>query len=376
MEYRRGPDMGGGIGGLLHTLRDGVAKYNLGNGRGDIVAQSDHLGVLTWTASYEAFGKREEETGSNNDRQRANSKEEDPTGLLWEHFRYRDLETGVWLSRDPAGFVDGPNLYAYVRQNPWTFFDPLGLQTSERKAQMEKAKAGLSIIPAPLRLAAAKKRADLEIKQKMDSGGVKGVRSWIVKEANFTARLPLKMLDNYLGTDGKQDPKVTLSQRDVYEAGVSLRLDRSPEFLADLKRNTGAEKKTWKGSWDILAGADTSGTLGTFTAKVNAEITSQMVNGKPAWIATGTFSVQDTYDFNVNDAEAARAINDFVAGVDKGPYEGRSQMGQLKTLTMSRVPGKPFDVTSDPVKFRQTSLEKTAEIETTAGKYQSENEYK
>ena len=39
----------------------------------------------------------------------------------------RDLETGVFLSRDPAGFVDGPNLYAYVKQNPWTSFDPLGL---------------------------------------------------------------------------------------------------------------------------------------------------------------------------------------------------------------------------------------------------------
>jgi hypothetical protein len=23
--------------------------------------------------------------------------------------------------------VDGPNLYTYVRQNPWTFFDPKGL---------------------------------------------------------------------------------------------------------------------------------------------------------------------------------------------------------------------------------------------------------
>jgi RHS repeat-associated protein len=128
VEYRRGPDMGGGIGGLLHSLRDGVPKYNLGNGRGDVVAQSDATGALTWTASYEAFGTRPVETGNNADRQRANTKEEDPTGLLWEHFRYRDLETGVWLSRDPAGFVDGPNLYAYVRQNPWTAFDPLGLK--------------------------------------------------------------------------------------------------------------------------------------------------------------------------------------------------------------------------------------------------------
>ena len=54
-------------------------------------------------------------------------KEEDPSGLLNEGFRYRDLETGAFITRDPMGFVDGPNLYAYVRQNPWTSFDPEGL---------------------------------------------------------------------------------------------------------------------------------------------------------------------------------------------------------------------------------------------------------
>ena len=51
--------------------------------------------------------------------------------LLWpmDHLlAYRDLETGTFLTRDPAGMVDGPNLYAYVRQNPWTKFDPEGLQ--------------------------------------------------------------------------------------------------------------------------------------------------------------------------------------------------------------------------------------------------------
>ncbi|RBP35123.1 RHS repeat-associated protein [Roseimicrobium gellanilyticum] len=127
VEYQRGPDMGGGVGGLLYSLRSGTAKFNLSNGRGDVVAQSDATGDLTWTASYEAYGKRPVETGSNADRQRANTKEEDPTGLLNEGFRYRDLETDVWLSKDPAGFVDGPNLYAYVKQNPWSKFDPLGL---------------------------------------------------------------------------------------------------------------------------------------------------------------------------------------------------------------------------------------------------------
>ena len=134
VEYTRGPDMGGGVGGMLYSLRGGTAKYSLSNGRGDIVAQADQGASLTWTASYEAYGKRTKETGTNQDKQRANSKDEDPTGLLNEGFRYRDIETGVWLSRDPAGFVDGPNLYAYVRQNPWTKFDPLGLEEAGGEA--------------------------------------------------------------------------------------------------------------------------------------------------------------------------------------------------------------------------------------------------
>ena len=56
---------------------------------------------------------------------RANTKDEDPTGLLNEGLRYRDLATGVFISRDPAGFVDGPNVYTYVKQNRWSTFDAM-----------------------------------------------------------------------------------------------------------------------------------------------------------------------------------------------------------------------------------------------------------
>ena len=41
--------------------------------------------------------------------------------------RYRDLETGVFLTRDPIGYADGPNIYCYVSCNPITHFDALGL---------------------------------------------------------------------------------------------------------------------------------------------------------------------------------------------------------------------------------------------------------
>ena len=128
VEYQRGPDAGGGVGGLLYSIRGGVQSFDVSDGRGDVVGQTNAAGALTWTASYEAYGKRSEETGTNLDPQRGNSKDEDATGLLDEGFRYRDLETGVFISRDPAGFVDGPNVYAYVKENPWSSFDPEGLE--------------------------------------------------------------------------------------------------------------------------------------------------------------------------------------------------------------------------------------------------------
>jgi RHS repeat-associated protein len=119
-------------------------RFNRYNSRGDVVGQSDAAGVTTWAATYQADGRRTGEIGTNlnpkhatgrvrelgvnRDRHRANSKEEDPTGLLNEGFRNRDMETGTFISRDPLGHVDGPNVYCYVGQNPWTAFDPEGLE--------------------------------------------------------------------------------------------------------------------------------------------------------------------------------------------------------------------------------------------------------
>ena len=127
VQHVRGPDLGGGTKGLLYSLRNGLPRFNRYNGRGDVVAQSDIDGTTTWAASYQADGRRTAEAGTNVERHRACTKEEDSTGLLNEGFRYRDMETGTFISRDPLGLVDGPNVYCYVRQNPWTMWDPEGL---------------------------------------------------------------------------------------------------------------------------------------------------------------------------------------------------------------------------------------------------------
>lgn len=126
VEYIRGSDYGGGVGGILYTLRGGVPSYTHANRRGDVVAKTDSTGMLTFQNQYDAFGKQIATTGATLDRQKSNSKETDPTGLVDEGKRYRHGD--LFLTRDPAGFVDGPNEYCYVIQNPWTKFDPEGLQ--------------------------------------------------------------------------------------------------------------------------------------------------------------------------------------------------------------------------------------------------------
>jgi RHS repeat-associated protein len=138
VEYIRGSDWGGGVGGLLYSVRSGTPSFKHYNSRGDVISETNTAGAATWQGTYEAYGTRTQEIGTTEDRQKANTKEEDPTGLLNEGFRYRCLETGVFITRDPLGFVDGPNMYAYVVQNPWSQFDPEGLKTRKEREERKK----------------------------------------------------------------------------------------------------------------------------------------------------------------------------------------------------------------------------------------------
>jgi len=129
VEYVRGSDYGGGIGGILYTLRSGVPSIKHYNSRGDIVAATGSTGILTWQSQYEAFGEIIAETGSTADREKSNTKPRDVAGYVYEGQRIRDIETDRYLTRDPLGFADGVNVYIHVRQSPWTHWDAHGLKT-------------------------------------------------------------------------------------------------------------------------------------------------------------------------------------------------------------------------------------------------------
>jgi RHS repeat-associated protein len=60
------------------------------------------------------------------------SKRFDPeTGFVFFGRRYYSPRTGRFLTPDPIGFSDGPNLYAYVHNSPLVLIDPYGLTAFE-----------------------------------------------------------------------------------------------------------------------------------------------------------------------------------------------------------------------------------------------------
>jgi RHS repeat-associated protein len=59
-------------------------------------------------------------------------------GLVCFGQRYYDPEIGRWISPDPAGDIEGPNLYAFAQNNPMTYVDYFGL-ASELNENQSKA---------------------------------------------------------------------------------------------------------------------------------------------------------------------------------------------------------------------------------------------
>ncbi len=89
----------------------------------------DVVGEVVERYSYNAFGLRTVLQSSalvNNDFGFSGRRLDEETGLMYYRARYYSAEMGRFMSRDPLGYVDGLNMYAYVGNNPLNFVDPTG----------------------------------------------------------------------------------------------------------------------------------------------------------------------------------------------------------------------------------------------------------
>ncbi|MDZ4417294.1 toxin [Bacillus cereus] len=89
--------------------------------QGKIISKEEFYpygGTALWTARTEVE--------ANYKTVRYSGKERDATGLYYYGHRYYMPWAGRWLNPDPAGTVDGLNLYRMVRNNPVNLIDPDG----------------------------------------------------------------------------------------------------------------------------------------------------------------------------------------------------------------------------------------------------------
>ena len=135
-QYVHGSGLGGDVGSLLfsQTLidQDGTlsleTSYYLHNHRGDVVAVTNEAGTDVNTYRYSAFGEIiDQTTQRENDILFSSKKFDSSTDLSYFGARYYDASIGRFISRDPLGYIDGPNGYIYVNNNPINLIDPFGL---------------------------------------------------------------------------------------------------------------------------------------------------------------------------------------------------------------------------------------------------------
>jgi len=112
-----------------------LIRYQYKDHLGSASLETNELAQVISYEEYHPFGTssyRVAQSGTDLSlkRYRFTGKErDDETGLYYFGVRYYAAWLGRWTSTDPGGFVDGLNLYVYVRNNPVNGVDELGYET-------------------------------------------------------------------------------------------------------------------------------------------------------------------------------------------------------------------------------------------------------
>ncbi|MGN2389530.1 RHS repeat-associated core domain-containing protein [Pseudomonas syringae] len=115
------------------AIANDQVRYSLGDHLGSSTLELDQQGGLISQESYYPFGgtawwAARSAVEAKYKTVRYSGKERDASGLYYYGFRYYAPWLQRWINPDPAGDVDGLNLYRMVRNNPLVYVDAKGQQ--------------------------------------------------------------------------------------------------------------------------------------------------------------------------------------------------------------------------------------------------------
>lgn len=117
--------------------------YSLGNHQGSAVVELNETGTLIAYEEYFPYGGTSFIAGDNKraialrDYRYMGKERDAATGLQYFGHRYYAPWLQRWVNPDPAGLVDGTNLFCFVRGNPSTLIDRTGLESNIQEQDWE-----------------------------------------------------------------------------------------------------------------------------------------------------------------------------------------------------------------------------------------------
>ncbi len=110
---------------------NGGRTYFLTDALGSTRLLTDTNGNAVQRYDYDPYGATTQSSTSYSNPYQYTGREHDQSGLYYYRARYYTAELARFISEDPLQLAAGPNSYAYVRGNPLTRIDPLGMDDTQ-----------------------------------------------------------------------------------------------------------------------------------------------------------------------------------------------------------------------------------------------------
>jgi RHS repeat-associated protein len=116
---------------IISAKRNGISEWYHKDALGSVINLTLNSQTVSQSYKYDVFGTITEQNGTSQNEMTYTGRRLDKlSGLYYYRSRYYNSSLGRWTQKDKAGFVDGPNLYLYVKSNPIIFVDPFGKKKS------------------------------------------------------------------------------------------------------------------------------------------------------------------------------------------------------------------------------------------------------